>query len=54
MLIDLFVYEIIPIVLAKYLEFTDYILNNYISENVQFSPRYEHNVRLLYNENNHM
>jgi hypothetical protein len=38
MLSDVFVYKIIPIVPEKYLEFTDYILDNYISENAQFPP----------------
>jgi hypothetical protein len=36
MLSDIFAYEIIPIVPAKCLEFIDYILDNYIIENIKF------------------
>jgi len=38
MVSNVFAYEIIPIIPAKCLEFTDYILDNYISENAQFPP----------------
>lgn len=38
MLSDVFAYEIIPIIPAECLDFTDYILENYISENAQFHP----------------
>jgi len=38
MLCDVFAYEIIPIIPAECLNFTDYILENYISENAQFPP----------------
>lgn len=36
MLSDVFTYEIITIIPAECLEFTDYILENYKSENYQF------------------
>jgi hypothetical protein len=50
MLSDVFVYKIIPIFPEKCLEFTDYILDNYTSEMLNFLQICRHNIRLVYNE----